>query len=638
MLKNILPVLILASLLFSCNKKESSTINKFADPVVVRICDLKDHRLSDSLYKFFVHENVVYRNEAVLAFASIQDSAAVEKLGKLLVREADTTVRKSIAFSIGQIRSRDSEIVLLGALMREKSPSVIRELLESYGKVTSHWQLIQPALLNDTLKAEGLAWSIYRAGLNGKTDSAATRIAISLLDQKHHEQTQLGAAHFLARSGTNFEEAFDLLADLAQHNRSADLRMAATSALRKINTPQSLAVLKDIIDKEKDPRVKTNAVRALQNFDFEETKSTLYNCLYDKSANVGIAASELIKSQATNANWIELSNLTGRIQNWRIQANLYEASLSKTDNKGLVEEVVSVYRQSNNPYQRAALITALHASTASFDFISEEMIKADTAVIRSAAATALVDMHQSKNFNLKLKEKFAALCSVEMPKGDLAVIGSFAGVLADPAMNYKTIIKDFNFLNDARKKLSLPRDNEALQPLESALAYFENRKAEPVKNEFNNPIDWSLVKTIGKDQEVVIKTTRGKIKLRLFVEEAPGSVANFIRLAKENYFNQKFFHRVVPNFVIQAGCYRGDGWGGEDFSLRSEFSTHRYKTGSVGMASAGKDTEGTQWFITHSPTPHLDGRYTLFAEVIEGMEVVNYIEVGDQILDVQILK
>jgi cyclophilin family peptidyl-prolyl cis-trans isomerase len=205
-------------------------------------------------------------------------------------------------------------------------------------------------------------------------------------------------------------------------------------------------------------------------------------------------------------------------------------------------------------------------------------------------------------------------------------------------MNYKTIIKDFNFLNDARKKLSLPRDNEALQPLETALAYFENRKIEPIKNDFNNPIDWDLVKTISKDQEVVIKTTRGKIKLRLFVEEAPGSVANFIRLAKENYFDQKFFHRVVPNFVIQAGCYRGDGWGGEDFSIRSEFSTHRYKTGSVGMASAGKDTEGTQWFITHSPTPHLDGRYTLFAEVIEGMEVVNYMEVGDQILDVQILK
>jgi cyclophilin family peptidyl-prolyl cis-trans isomerase len=113
-------------------------------------------------------------------------------------------------------------------------------------------------------------------------------------------------------------------------------------------------------------------------------------------------------------------------------------------------------------------------------------------------------------------------------------------------------------------------------------------------------------------------------------------VANFISLAQKDYFDKKFFHRVVPNFVIQGGCKRGDGSGSEDYSIRSEFSQRRYTTGSVGMASAGKDTEATQWFITHSPTPHLDGRYTIFAVVESGMEVVQRIEVGDQILDVDI--
>jgi cyclophilin family peptidyl-prolyl cis-trans isomerase len=124
--------------------------------------------------------------------------------------------------------------------------------------------------------------------------------------------------------------------------------------------------------------------------------------------------------------------------------------------------------------------------------------------------------------------------------------------------------------------------------------------------------------------------------LKLFVEEAPGSVANFVSLARSNYFDHKAFHRVVPNFVIQGGCNRGDGSGSLDYSIRSEFSPRLYKTGSVGMASAGKDTEGTQWFITHSPTPHLDGRYTIFAEVIEGMDVVQRTEVGDEIIDVTI--
>jgi cyclophilin family peptidyl-prolyl cis-trans isomerase len=132
-----------------------------------------------------------------------------------------------------------------------------------------------------------------------------------------------------------------------------------------------------------------------------------------------------------------------------------------------------------------------------------------------------------------------------------------------------------------------------------------------------------------------VETTKGKIILQLLVEEAPGSVANFVALLRQQYFDGKVFHRVVPNFVVQTGCSRGDGYGSEDYSLRSEFSLTRYREGAVGMASAGKDTEGTQWFISHSPTPHLDGRYTIFAQVVEGMEVVKSIGVGDKILSVR---
>jgi cyclophilin family peptidyl-prolyl cis-trans isomerase len=130
---------------------------------------------------------------------------------------------------------------------------------------------------------------------------------------------------------------------------------------------------------------------------------------------------------------------------------------------------------------------------------------------------------------------------------------------------------------------------------------------------------------------VRIETSKGDIVISLLVEHAPGSVANFVGLVVQHYFDGKFFHRVVPNFVVQDGCNRGDGWGSEDYSIRSEFNGLRYAAGSVGMASAGKDTEGTQWFITHSPTPHLDGRYSQFATVVEGMEVMHALEVGDTI-------
>jgi peptidylprolyl isomerase len=95
-------------------------------------------------------------------------------------------------------------------------------------------------------------------------------------------------------------------------------------------------------------------------------------------------------------------------------------------------------------------------------------------------------------------------------------------------------------------------------------------------------------------------------------------------------------HRVVPNFVVQTGDPRGDGWGGPGYAIRSEFGRPRYERGTVGMASSGKDTEGSQFFITHSRQPHLDGRYTVFGRVVEGQGVVDALQVGDRVLDVEI--
>jgi cyclophilin family peptidyl-prolyl cis-trans isomerase len=119
--------------------------------------------------------------------------------------------------------------------------------------------------------------------------------------------------------------------------------------------------------------------------------------------------------------------------------------------------------------------------------------------------------------------------------------------------------------------------------------------------------------------------------------EAPGTVMSIARLVEEGYYDGKLFHRVVPNFVIQTGCPNGDGWGGLDFTMRSEFTELMYTSGTVGMASAGQDTESCQWFITHSPTPHLNGRYTIFAYVTSGMDVVQNIEVGDRIIKMSLI-
>lgn len=619
-----------ACALVACNSSDKTSLNKFSDPEIVRIADLQDRRSTDSLHSFFSHENAAYRKEAVLAFASIQDSASVDKVATVLLTDQDTAVRRAAAFALGQTRSSRSGNVLKDAAAKEKDSKVLEEIVEAYGKVTRQWT--SPAT---DVKA-GIAWSLYRAGLNNATSASDNATAAALLNKNESERTRLGAAHFFARGAKNFDDRLDVIASAATTDPSVDVRMAAAAALRKIVSDSSMMVIEKILANEQDYRVRVNAIQAMRAFPFAKTKDPLLKALNEKNVNAGIAASEVIKATITEEFWIELANRASDLKNWRIQANLYEAIVKVKENKAVVDEIKNTYQHSGNPYQKAALLTALQQSMTSIDFIEAELLKADTPVVRSSAAAAIVELNRNKKFQPSMKQRFASLYSKAMQTGDAAVIGTVAGALGDSTLGYRDVIKDFSFLTEAKQKLSLPRDNEALQPLEAAIAYFEKRKAPAVTNSFNHPIDWALVKSIPKDQRAVIHTSKGTIALRLLVEEAPGSVANFVALARQHYFDQKFFHRVVPNFVIQAGCNRGDGWGSEDYSIRSEFSPRRYTTGSVGMASAGKDTEGTQWFITHSPTPHLDGRYTIFAEVESGMEVVHHIGVGDQILSVEI--
>ena len=148
--------------------------------------------------------------------------------------------------------------------------------------------------------------------------------------------------------------------------------------------------------------------------------------------------------------------------------------------------------------------------------------------------------------------------------------------------------------------------------------------------------DWKMLEAIRSGQRVLFKTTKGKFSIQLHKEDAPFTALAFYKLVKQKFFDGLTFHRVVPDFVVQGGDPRGDGWGGLGFTLRSEFSLDDFERGSVGMANSGKDTQGCQFFITHVPAPHLDGRYTLFGSVVSGMQVVDRLQVGDKILEATI--
>jgi cyclophilin family peptidyl-prolyl cis-trans isomerase len=221
---------------------------------------------------------------------------------------------------------------------------------------------------------------------------------------------------------------------------------------------------------------------------------------------------------------------------------------------------------------------------------------------------------------------------------DAGLISEAAIALRAPDRNFNTLLADSTAqMKQILAELSLPAQLEPYLELDRTIRYLEGRAENPdLPVGFNHPIDWNRI-LIRIPQKATVRTSRGDISVELFPEEAPGSVVNFVNLAEMDFYDNLTFHRVVPNFVIQGGCPRGDGYGSLDYTIRSELGYLHYdKAGMLGMASAGNHTEGTQFFITHSPTPHLDGNYTLFGKVTSGMEVVHRIRQGDQILSIDI--
>jgi cyclophilin family peptidyl-prolyl cis-trans isomerase len=133
-----------------------------------------------------------------------------------------------------------------------------------------------------------------------------------------------------------------------------------------------------------------------------------------------------------------------------------------------------------------------------------------------------------------------------------------------------------------------------------------------------------------------INTNKGTLKAELYRDQAPLTVENFLYLSRSGFYKNLIFHRVVPDFVIQGGDPTGDGYGGPQYLIPSEDNSSTFIRGSIGMATSGFDTGGSQFFICQSNQPHLDCNYTEFGRIIEGIEIADKIEIGDKILSIEI--
>ena len=328
-----------------------------------------------------------------------------------------------------------------------------------------------------------------------------------------------------------------------------------------------------------------------------------------------------------------------------LAASLRSTSYFKTQTKLYYsEQIITKYKTSTNSYEKGSLIKALANYSWNYKFIVNELFPRNNKtktpdIIKSNCAEALVQLRSNPFFGKELglsknniSKELNAIFKRCIKQGCVATKAIVAEFYTNPVMNFKKVYKDLGFLKKAQSSLVLPRNIETHIVLEKAIAFLEDRPNNAIKKSTNfTEIDWPLINILKEKKTVIIRTNKGPITLELAPEVAPATVTQFIHLSKAKYYNGKSFHRVVPNFVVQGGCSRGDGWSGFDITVMSEFNYKLdYKDqGYVGMASAGKDTESNQFFITHSPTLHLAGNYTAFAKVRLGMEIVDSIQVGD---------
>ncbi len=154
--------------------------------------------------------------------------------------------------------------------------------------------------------------------------------------------------------------------------------------------------------------------------------------------------------------------------------------------------------------------------------------------------------------------------------------------------------------------------------------------------EWKNPPEMKI--DPAKTYNAVMETSKGVIELELYPQHAPKTVNNFVFLAKQGFYENVSFHRVIKNFMIQGGDPTGTGRGGPGYQFEDEVKENplRHETGAISMANAGPNTNGSQFFITHSPQPHLNGRHTVFGKVVRGQDVVDAIQQGDKILRIEI--
>lgn len=651
-----------------------------ADPDLQEVVERQEARDGAALISMLAEARPEVRARAALALASVQDTAAQAALVAALGDESPA-VRRDAAFALGQLSAVGAADALTEALEDEADPEVRARLVEALGKtpsVEASHALLGLSLEPDEEHLRALAVARLGATRGVLTVEGKTYLLAHLSDAD--DQVRSASAYLfgrLANAGPWEEEAGDVRRALDGYGPSDPAAMYLVQALGRLGHASDGPRLRGWLADGDDWRTRSNAAAALGLLPQETgNREALFAALDDPNPNVAASAgwslgrgtpvpSDLQKMKS----WIEANP-----DRFMAAAPLLVA-LAQADEREFVLAWMDALPQ-DDAYRWSVGLQAMgYVAGAEGIRRLERAVDNPDSRIRGGAVRALVDRWQKdRDFAANHDLYFRIFARVLLDRESLGAAYAAAEALGDPLF---TRFGSVTVLSDAYRIMEPPRDLEpmmavlqslggtgsldalpvvreaatspypALRELagqilesagEAAPAYGEQAAAgDDAADAEDAPetpaLDWTYLASLGPAPSLVLETTRGTVRLQLRTEDAPLTVQTITRLASEGKYDGVPFHRVVPNFVVQGGDYSsGDGFGGPGFTIDSEFTLIPYRTGTVGMASAGKDTEGSQFFITHSPQPHLDGAYTTFGWVVAGQDVVDQLQVGDRIV------
>ncbi len=622
------------------------------------------------LMRLLNDEEARTRRRAALALGRVGLPEAIPALQQAL-GDAEFEVRQMAAFALGLIGDASARPALLNAL-KDSEPIVQGRAAEALGTIGDRNDAaaiaamvrtsIQGGALN-TVTPDDLGWPLappveaVRLGLyalvrlgsyealatsvinpNGAPVSAWWPIAFAL--GRSGDARAVPALTVLLQTPGRFTAAFAArgLGALKGQNAAAVLRDIADKRQRDpavvIEAIRALAAIRDmpssrvferiVAESESNPTLRLEAANALAGLHAPESLDFIVDLMSDSAPAIRGAA---IRALAAIDSETFLTTLSGMDpdRDWTVRTAQADALAMLPGAQGHAR-LVAMLQDRDQRVIPAVLRALVAAKAPDAERLLINQLKADDFVVRTAAANSLA--------SLKATGAVPALVDAyRATAGDTTYVARAAILTAvnaiDPAAA-RPLLQDALQDKDwaVRIKAAMLLRDQGVTDTGATIRPAPVRPMDDATRQFLVAPQFS--------PHAFIQLDRGTIELELAITDAPLTVANFIDLAHKGFFNGVAIHRVVPDFVVQDGDPRGDGEGGPGFTIRDELNQLPYLRGTVGMALDWKDTGGSQFFITHSPQPHLDARYTTFGRVVNGIELVDRIEPGDVIRRVQI--